>query len=200
MRRTAHDPSAALPVASAPHFTGPLGGTCRFQQGKDLVIPQTLLLRRGGSHADQPSCDEMARSSPLSPTFRSAAASAAAPPLPSNPTPRTPALAALAAFASKASKASKAAAKAAPPPRTNLLWFGGHSGHGDARTALFRLHSGAPGFALLDTLKEPQRRLDASNMSLTSTYCWVPRGQGQGDPTRHMVFIRATHTHSLIAC
>ena len=33
------------------------------------------------------------------------------------------------------------------------------------------------------------RRLDAINMSLSSLFCWVPRGQGQGDPTRHMVAI-----------
>ena len=26
-------------------------------------------------------------------------------------------------------------------------------------------------------------------MSLSSLFCWVPRGQGQGDPTRHMVAI-----------
>ena len=26
-------------------------------------------------------------------------------------------------------------------------------------------------------------------MTLTSRFCWVPRGQGQGDPTRHMVAI-----------
>ena len=72
--------------------------------------------------------------------------------------------------------------------RSTLLWFGGHSGHGDARTQMFRLHAQRRGFVLIDTLRRiggPRR--DAINMSLSSKYCWVPRGQGQGDPTRHMV-------------
>ena len=49
-------------------------------------------------------------------------------------------------------------------------------------------HTGKPGFALLDTLRT-RERLDAVNMSLSSLFCWVPRGQGQGDPTRHMIAI-----------
>ena len=81
---------------------------------------------------------------------------------------------------------SKEAVAALHANRSTLLWFGGHSGHGDARTRLFRLHSGRDGFALLDTLRSSERR-DAINMSLSSAFCWVPRGQGQGDPTRHMV-------------
>ena len=75
-----------------------------------------------------------------------------------------------------------------PRNRSTLLWFGGHSGHADARTQMFKLHSAERDFVLLDSLKSKQR-LDAINMSLTSAFCWVPRGQGQGDPTRHMVAI-----------
>ena len=54
---------------------------------------------------------------------------------------------------------------------------------------MFRLHSERKGFVLVDTLhKRPGMiRRDAINMSLSSVFCWVPRGQGQGDPTRHMV-------------
>ena len=40
---------------------------------------------------------------------------------------------------------------------------------------------------LHDSLRDPGRKRDAINMSLSSAFCWVPRGQGQGDPTRHMV-------------
>ena len=111
------------------------------------MLPQLLLLKGGGSHADQPSCEQMARSSPLSPSFDRAALHA---------------------------------------NRTTLLWFGGHEGHGDARTRLFRTHSGQRGFELHNSLRSRLRR-NAINMSLASAFCWVPRGQGQGDPTRHMV-------------
>lgn len=78
--------------------------------------------------------------------------------------------------------------------RATLLWFGGHPGHGSARTQLFRRfrHDGLaePGFVLADSLRgRPEDRRDAVNMSLGSVFCWVPRGQGDGDPTRHMVAI-----------
>ena len=121
-----------------------------FQRGRDVVIPQMLLISGGGSHADQPSCEQMASSSPLSPSFRRGH-------LHTN--------------------------------RSALLWFGGHSGHGDARTAMFRQHSTRRGFVLFDSLRSGGKTLDAINMSLSSAFCWVPRGQGQGDPTRHMVAI-----------
>ena len=165
-------------------FNGNVRAPVWFQRGRDVVIPQLLLLRGGGSHADQPSCEQMAKTSPYS-----------------------------------------MLAKPQPAPRSTLLWFGGHPGHGDARTNLFRLHGRQPSFVLLDSLHD-QRKLDALNsdqacplthdrscplfsshppfsllahqssvrapsweVSLTSSYCWVPRGQGQGDPTRHMVAI-----------
>ena len=131
-------------------FSGNPSAPVFFQRGKDLVIPQMLLLSGGGSHADQPSCEQMATSSPFSPRFSRAE-------LHRN--------------------------------RSTLLWFGGHSGHGDARTAIFRLHANRRGFVLVDALRSPARRRDAINMSLSSAFCWVPRGQGQGDPTRHMVAI-----------
>ena len=111
-------------------------------------MPQLLLLRGGGSHADQPSCEQMALSSPLSPTF------------------------------TRSERHRN---------RSTLLWFGGHSGHGDARTRIFALHRRRRGFELLDSLRPGATRRDAVNMSLSSAFCWVPRGQGQGDPTRHMV-------------
>lgn len=80
--------------------------------------------------------------------------------------------------------------------RSTLLWFGGHHGHGGARTQIFRLYGGdgkggggaEPGFVLIDSLAGGARR-SAINMSLSSVFCWVPRGQGEGDPTRHMVAI-----------
>ena len=56
-----------------------------------------------------------------------------------------------------------------------------------ARTAIFRLHQHRRGFVLVDSLNRRHVKRDAINMSLSSTFCWVPRGQGQGDPTRHMV-------------
>ena len=72
--------------------------------------------------------------------------------------------------------------------RGTLLWFGGHSGHGDARTAMFRMHARRRGFVLFDSLRpRGAQPREAINMSLSSLFCWVPRGQGQGDPTRHMV-------------
>ena len=88
----------------------------------------------------------------------------------------------------------------------------GHGGHNDARSQLFNIHEGRtgrpgtpgtpgmpgtpstpgtpgmPGFALLNTLRTKERR-DAVTMALSSVFCWVPRSQGQGDPTRHMVAI-----------
>ena len=76
--------------------------------------------------------------------------------------------------------------------RPTLLWFGGHGGHGDARTEMLRRHAREPGFELVDTnWRNPNHGVarDAVNMTLTSRFCWVPRGQGQGDPTRHMVAI-----------
>jgi len=127
-----------------------------FQRGVDIVLPQLLLVRTGGSHADQPSCDTMRATSPHSPAFERVALHR---------------------------------------HRTTLLWFGGHHGHGGARKELFKRFGGdgrgggsPPGFALVDSLAGGPRR-DATNMSLSSVFCWVPRGQGQGDPTRHMVSI-----------
>lgn len=75
--------------------------------------------------------------------------------------------------------------------RRALLWFGGHPGHGDARTELFRRFRGASGFELYSTREahSDTKRRDAVNMTLSSKFCFVPRGQGQGDPTRHMVAI-----------
>lgn len=57
--------------------------------------------------------------------------------------------------------------------RATLLWFGGHPGHGSARTQLFRRfrHDGLaePGFVLADSLRgRPEDRQDAVNMSLGS--------------------------------
>jgi hypothetical protein len=126
-----------------------------FLRGVDVVIPQLLLIKRGGSHADQPSCDTMRASSPHSPAFER---------------------------------------RELHTRRSTLLWFGGHPGHGGARTQLFRLFGGqagaapAPGFQLVDSLAGGEKR-DAVNMSLSSLFCWVSRGQGEGDPTRHMVAI-----------
>ena len=53
---------------------------------------------------------------------------------------------------------------------------------------MLRTHARTPGFVLLDTLHTKERR-DPVNMSLGSAFCWVPRGQGDGDPTRHMLSI-----------
>lgn len=71
--------------------------------------------------------------------------------------------------------------------RSTLLWFGGHPGHG-TRERIFRLFRDTPGFELIDTVHEA-RRADPTSMSLSSLFCWVPRGQGEGDPTRHMISI-----------
>lgn len=136
-------------------FNGNTVPPVSFARGVDVVIPQLLLLAKGGSHADQPSCDTMRASSPHSPAFER---------------------------------------RDLHRRRSTLLWFGGHPGHGGARTQLFRLFGGrghaggaaAPGFRLVDSLAGGARR-DAVNMSLRSLFCWVPRGQGEGDPTRHMV-------------
>jgi hypothetical protein len=142
-------------------FNGNTRGPVWFQRGRDVVIPQLLLLKDGGSHADQPSCERMAHTSPFSPSFGSG--------------------------------------RARGVWRPNLLWFGGHPGHDDARTRIFRLHRQGlalgqekwkRGIVLFDSKRDAKSpRLDAINMSLTSRFCWVPRGQGQGDPTRHMVAI-----------
>lgn len=35
-----------------------------------MVIPQLLMLKGVGSHADQPSCTQMAETSPFSPSFK----------------------------------------------------------------------------------------------------------------------------------
>ncbi|KAL1530584.1 hypothetical protein AB1Y20_001484 [Prymnesium parvum] len=141
------DPSSASRFWAGLQFNGNPGAPVFFRRGHDVVIPQLLLLERGGSHADQPSCEQMAATSPFSPSFRLAQLHA---------------------------------------NRSRLLFFAGHPGHGDARTRLFRLHSGRPGFELFDSLRNKQQ-VSAINMSLTSLFCFVPRGQGQGDPTRHMV-------------
>ena len=159
-RQAAFRSGCALPPKLLPWSTDRIWGGLQFsgnprdpvffQRRKDVVIPQMLLLAGGGSHADQPSCEQMASSSPLSSRF---------------------------------------SRHELHTNRSTLLWFGGHGGHGDARTAMFRLHSERKGFVLVDTLhKRPGMiRRDAINMSLSSVFCWVPRGQGQGDPTRHMV-------------
>ena len=47
-------------------FNGNVRAPVWFQRGRDVVIPQLLLLRGGGSHADQPSCEQMAKTSPYS--------------------------------------------------------------------------------------------------------------------------------------
>ena len=152
--RSCHMPHRLLPWSpdrlwAGLQFSGRIDGPVFFQRGKDIVIPQMLLLRGGGSHADQPSCEQMAASAPVSPAFERGD-------LHRN--------------------------------RSTLLWFGGHSGHEDARTAMLRMHSHRRGFVLIDSLRTKERR-DAINMSVSSALCWVPRGQGQGDPTRHMVSI-----------
>jgi hypothetical protein len=43
---------------------------------------------------------------------------------------------------------------------------------------------------LVDSLRAKQKR-DAVNMSLSSAFCWVPRGQGQGDPCAPAAAARA---------
>ena len=83
-------------------FNGNTRGPVWFQRGRDVVIPQLLLLKDGGSHADQPSCERMVHTSPFSPSF--------------------------------------GGGRARGVRRPNLLWFGGHPGHDDARTRIFRLH------------------------------------------------------------
>ena len=140
-------------------FNGNRGHPVYFQRGKDVALPQLLLLDKGGSHADQPSCERMNASSPFSAHFG-------------------------------------ASSRRRHEAREHLLWFGGHGGHNDARTKLFDIHAASadgrrpatPGFALLNTLRTKERR-NAVDMALSSVFCWVPRGQGQGDPTRHMVAI-----------
>lgn len=145
-RRTCPLPASILPwspqrVWAGLQFSGNPRNPVFFQRGKDVVIPQMLMIRGVGSHADQPTCEQMKRSSPLSAFFERDATS---------------------------------------KRRTTLLWFGGHSGHGDARSAMFRLHQNRKGFVLVDSLRHAAKRLDAINMSLSSAFCWVPRGQGQG--------------------
>ena len=134
-------------------FTGnrdPASKFTAFVRGVDIVLPQLLLIRRGGSHADQPSCDQMARTSPFSPAFDR---------------------------------------HARHRNRSTLLWFGGHPGIAStARSRLIAAYASRPGYVLRDT-RDPSRRIDATNMSLSSAFCWVPRGQGEGDPTRHMIAI-----------
>ena len=142
-------PASAHRIWAGLQFSGNPRNPVFFQRGRDVVLPQMLLLRGVGSHADQPSCEQMQATSPYSPRFARRHLHAA---------------------------------------RSTLLWFGGHPGHGNARTRMLRTHARTPGFALLDTLHTKERR-DPVNMSLSSAFCWVPRGQGDGDPTRHMLSI-----------
>jgi hypothetical protein len=143
-------PSSPTRIWAGLQFSGNPRSPVFFQRGRDIVIPQMLLLRGGGSHADQPSCEQMASTSPLSATFKR---------------------------------------RDLHRNRSMAVWFGGHPGHGDARTKMFQLHARRPGFALVNSQQRGHVPRDAVNMSLSSAFCWVPRGQGQGDPTRHMVAI-----------
>jgi hypothetical protein len=62
-------PWSAQRIWAGVQFSGNPRAPVFFSRGKDVVIPQMLLLKGGGSHADQPSCETMAASSPLSAAF-----------------------------------------------------------------------------------------------------------------------------------
>lgn len=144
-------------------FNGNTRGPVWFQRGRDIVIPQLLLLDRGGKRcawavsARPPRCRYwLAPAATDRPTLPNSAACA---PGSHADQPSCKQMAPTSPF-SPAASASRA--------RTNRLWFGGHSGHDDARTAIFRFHSTVPGFVLLDSKRDAHRKLDAINMSLTT--------------------------------
>ena len=63
------EPSSATRRWLGLQFNGNRAHPVNFQPGKDVVLPQLLLLRGGGSHADQPSCERMNATSPFSAHF-----------------------------------------------------------------------------------------------------------------------------------
>ena len=63
------EPSSAARRWLGLQFNGNRAHPVNFQPGKDVVLPQLLLLRGGGSHADQPSCERMNATSPFSAHF-----------------------------------------------------------------------------------------------------------------------------------
>eukprot|EP00908_Phaeocystis_cordata_P017649 Transcript_29002.p1 GENE.Transcript_29002~~Transcript_29002.p1 ORF type:complete len:584 (+),score=116.33 Transcript_29002:255-1754(+) len=66
------DPASPSRIWLGLQFNGNRKHPVNFRPGKDVVLPQLLLLSGGGSHADQPSCERMNVTSPLSEHFERA--------------------------------------------------------------------------------------------------------------------------------